>query len=85
MNYSPAQMALLGYMEGASEERWCAGWLSDLHLALLGDPAYEWLVGQSGGYWQYGGAGSPNVNGRLLDFVDSTLEELKILHEEKYK
>jgi len=50
---TPQQGALLGYMQGESEARWCAGWLIDLHTALLGDKAYEWLVEEAGGWFTY--------------------------------
>ena len=50
---TPAQKALIGYMEGQSELRWAAGWLSDLHTALLGDEAYEWLVEAAGGTFRH--------------------------------
>lgn len=48
-----AKSALLTYMEGTSELRWSAGWLSDLHLELRGDKAYDWLVQQAGGTFTY--------------------------------
>ena len=68
----PARMALLGYMEWASEERWCAGWLRHLHEALQGDPAYDWLVSNAGGTWAYpeeAEGEAQNVNGRMLVWV----------------
>lgn len=67
----PARKALLRYMEGESELRWCAGWLLDLHVALLGDPAYEWLVLQAGGWFT-----SDDV------FITGNLTELKRLKKE---
>lgn len=53
MDLTPAQEALLGYMEGQSEARWSAGWLSHLDEALQGDAAYDWLVQQAGGTWRH--------------------------------
>lgn len=46
-----ARDALLAYMLWSSEERWAAGWMTGLHLSLLGDKAYEWLVDEAGGWW----------------------------------
>lgn len=64
---SIAQATLLSYMEIQSEERWCAGWLSDLHIALLGDESYEWLVEASGGWFVY-----------RDEFVSGTLSDLRL-------
>lgn len=50
------KQVLLNYMEHASEDRWCAGWLTDLETALLGDSAYESLVRELGGYWVWDGS-----------------------------
>ena len=49
----PPAKALMGYMKWWSEERYCAGWLVDLHhaLARADDPAFDWLVEQAGGWW----------------------------------
>lgn len=69
---TPAQKALLGYMEGASEERWSAGWLTGLHTALLGDSAYEWLVEAAGGWF---------TGHYPTEFVAGTLAELRALRE----
>lgn len=66
---TPQERALLVFMEAESESRWCAGWLHDLHLELKGDPAYDWLVEQAGGYWTWAGEGEEgavNVSGRIL-------------------
>lgn len=65
-------------MEHQSEERWCAGWLIDLHTALKGDKTYEWLVVQAGGYWKWpekevSDEETPcNINGRSLVWVPDT-------------
>lgn len=72
MKLTPPQEALLGYMEGQSEARWAAGWLSHLDEALQGDPAYDWLVEQAGGTWHYSPELLPpeeRVNGRDLVWV----------------
>lgn len=71
---TPPQRALLGYMEGASEARWAAGWLVSLHESLKGDEAYDWLVEQAGGTFVHGSEAKPgaevqNCNGRMLAFV----------------
>ena len=49
----PAALALVGYMKWFTEERWCAGWLNGLRVAMarLDDPGYKWLVRQAGGWW----------------------------------
>jgi hypothetical protein len=73
MEMTPPQKALYAYMENQSEDRWCAGWLSDLHLALLGDEAYEWLVTAAGGWFD-----------RREQFVPGTVKDLERMHGEFY-
>jgi hypothetical protein len=86
---TPAQQALLGYMEGQSEERWSAGWLFDLQTALLGDEGYEWLVEQAGGWfvWNESAVDRDKLGAREVEhvfaggwervFVPGTLDELR--------
>jgi len=72
MALTSAQKALIGYMEGQSEARWCAGWLSDLETALLGDEAYEWLVEAAGGTFR----------NAKIDHVESMTSPRKVIWED---
>lgn len=65
---APPQKALLVYMEYLSEDRWAAGWQRDLHVILLGDDTYEWLVSTAGGWF---------TGHWPTEFVPGTLDELK--------
>lgn len=60
---------LLRYMEYESEEIWCAGWLTGLESALLGDVIYETLVREAGGFWVWDG-NSPNCRKFIEGFPE---------------
>ena len=64
-----AREMLWVYMRNQSRDRWSAGWFDNLHMALLGDACYEWLVDAVGGWWQ-----------STFRFVPGTVKDLKKLH-----
>ncbi len=72
-----ARAALLTYMRSVSEDRWAAGWYSDLEYAIagLGDgfdsSAFHWLVDRAGGWWAWddGHIGKLFVEGSYKDLL----------------
>jgi hypothetical protein len=56
-----AKKALLSYMEWRSEERYCAGWLHNLHIEIFErDEVAQWLRKKAGGYWKWNDEWKPS-------------------------